>query len=367
MNKRIMALFLCVIMIFAMPTVSNSLALQATEIKVIPDKTAAAPGDTLTYSIVFGAVSELGSMQMSLDIPNGLTYVAGSFAFENNIKQTLGFDNIYWTENILLINGVASAGDYSSSADTNIATFKCKINSSFTGTLQTGLKNLEFASCVTNQLTTSRFSVVKTAVTVKKAQERINFPDVNYKDWYGDAVEYAVGAGLMKGYANGKFGTSDGIQRQDFVVILSRLSGDDISKYEGKASFKDVPTNAYYAAALAWAKAVGVSNGYADGNFGVGNKVTREQIMTFLRNYAILKDYEIIVTETESSIRSKFSDYSTVSGYARPSVIWAISNGVVGGKNINGKKYISPQANAQRCEVAGMFYNIYKNDIFKKN
>ncbi len=196
---------------------------------------------------------------------------------------------------------------------------------------------------------------------------KVNFPDVNYNDWYGPSVEYAVAAGLIKGYSNGRFGTADGIQRQDFVIILSRLSGDDLSVYEGKKSFKDVDPNAYYATALAWAKDKGVSNGYQDGSFGVGRKVTREQIMTFLHNYAKLKGCNVTVTDAEKAqIRAQYSDFVNVSSYAQEATYWALKNGVISGKQVNGKRYISPVSSAQRCEVAAMFYNIDQKGIFAK-
>ncbi|MBR3300875.1 MAG: S-layer homology domain-containing protein, partial [Clostridia bacterium] len=194
------------------------------------------------------------------------------------------------------------------------------------------------------------------------------FSDVNYKDWYGDAVKFATSAGLIKGYANGKFGTADNIQRQDFVVILARLSGDDLSKYEGKTSFKDVSKGAYYEAALAWAKEKKVSSGYANGKFGVGDKITREQIMTFFYNYAKIKGIDVTVSDAEKAeIRAKYTDFKNVSGYAQEATYWALSRGVISGKDAgNGKKLIAPKANALRCEVAAMFYNIEQKDIFKK-
>ena len=365
MKKRLIALLLCIAFCFVTPFYAEADSPQSTQIKVVPDKTTAKPGETLTYTISFGPVYQLGSIQMSIDLPSSVTYVSGSFSFEPGIQSTLGFDYLYWTENGRLINGVASSGDYESSSDTKIATFKCKVSSTYKGTVQLGLKDLEFASCVTNQLTTSRFSVSSTAVTVKSNQ-RVNFPDVNYNAWYGDAVDYAVSAGLMKGYSNGYFGTSDGIQRQDFVVILSRLSGEDIDSYANKPNFKDVPKGAYYYNALAWAKARGVSNGYANGNFGVGGKVTREQIMTFLCNYAkIMGFYKSVSDADAQAIRNNFSDFNKISGYAVDSAIWAIAKGVISGKDVGGKKIVSPSANAQRCEVAGMFYNIEQKGIFK--
>ena len=230
MRNRIFAVLLSVVLILAFSISAGAVAPATTEIKLVPDKTTAAPGDTITYSLILGPVGELGSLQMTLSVPSGATYVSGSFSLVSGIKQSIGFDYLDWTESSKLLNGVAST-DYQSSSDTKLATFKCKIDSSFTGTLQPTFTNLEFASSNPPAITTSRFKVASTAVTVKKPQTRINFPDVNYNAWYGDAVEYAVAAGLMKGYSNGKFGTTDNIQRQDFVVILSRLSGDKIEDY----------------------------------------------------------------------------------------------------------------------------------------
>lgn len=194
----------------------------------------------------------------------------------------------------------------------------------------------------------------------------LGFPDVNYNEWYGEAVAFVVSSGLMTGYENGRFGTTDGIQRQDFVVILSRLSGYDSSVYEKQKAFKDVDPNAYYAAALAWAKDKEVSKGYDNGKFGVGDKVTREQIMTFLYNFAKMNGINVTVSDVEKQeIESKYSDFSKVSGFAKDATYWALSRGVITGRESGGKKFIAPQANAQRCEVAKIFYNIFGNGIFE--
>ena len=137
------------------------------------DKTTAAPGDEITYTITMGPVSDLGSIQMELDIPAGLSYVAGSRSLASGLKATLGFDDVAFTENMAtgrhIINGVASAADYESAADTVIATFKCTVDAGATGTLEVGLTELEFASCKTFEVITSRFSVVKTAVAISGA------------------------------------------------------------------------------------------------------------------------------------------------------------------------------------------------------
>ena len=166
-------MLLCFVMIFSMITVAvpvYAAPAASTTLTVAADKTTAAPGDEITYTITMGSVSDLGSIQMVLDIPAGLTYVAGSRSLASGLKATLGFDDIAFTENMAIgrhiINGAASAADYASAADTVIATFKCTVDAGATGTLEVGLKELEFISCQTFEDITSRFSVVKTAVAI---------------------------------------------------------------------------------------------------------------------------------------------------------------------------------------------------------
>lgn len=172
MNKRITSLLLCFVMVFAMlATAVTALAapITSTQLKVIPDKTTASPGETITYTIIMGPVSDMGSMQMVLDIPTGLTYVENSAKLTDGLRTTLGFDTADWTEVSKMVNGVASAADYESATDTELAKFQCKVDDGATGSLEVGLTNLEFGSCQTFEYHTDRFSVAKTPVTITAA------------------------------------------------------------------------------------------------------------------------------------------------------------------------------------------------------
>ena len=172
MNKRITSLILCFVMVFAMmATAVPALAapITSTQLKVIPDKTTASPGDIITYTIVLGPVSDMGTLQMTMDIPSGLTYVSGSGKLSDNLKAKLGFDYLDWTDISLMINGGASAADYESTTDTELAKFQCKVEDGATGALEVGLDNLEFYSCQSWEDHTSRYSVVSTAVTITAA------------------------------------------------------------------------------------------------------------------------------------------------------------------------------------------------------
>ena len=170
MNKRITSLLLCFVMVLSLlVTAVPVMAAGPVYLKVTADKTEASPGDTITYTITLGPVSDMGTMQMDLVIPEGLTYVANSGKLAVGLKETLGFDTADWTEVTKRINGVASAADYSSNTDTVIATFQCTVNNGAGGTLEVGLDNLEFYSCQTWEDHTSDYSVIPAAVTVAAA------------------------------------------------------------------------------------------------------------------------------------------------------------------------------------------------------
>ncbi len=196
-----------------------------------------------------------------------------------------------------------------------------------------------------------------------KKNAKALFPDTHPNGWYYDAMTYMVGRGAISGYANGKFGTQDRIQRQDFLVMLARFDGVDLSAYKNvKLPFKDVAKNSYYAAAVAWGYQNGIATGYSSSKFGVGDSITREQLVTFLYRYAYARLFDVSCTDEETqSVKSQYKDYTKVSAFAKEAVVWAIDRGVISGRN--GTK-IAPHGKAQRCEVAQMMYNAFLNDIF---
>lgn len=174
MKRKVTSLLLCFIMLFSVMSVAvpaYAAPVTSTALTVSADKATAAPGETITYTITMGPVSDLGSIQMVLDIPSGLTYVSGSGSLAAGLKAKLGFDSVDYTEGTkegkprIMINGVASAANYESATDTVIATFKCTVAAGATGTLEVGLTELEFYSVDLTD-NTSRFSVVTAKVTV---------------------------------------------------------------------------------------------------------------------------------------------------------------------------------------------------------
>ena len=175
------------------------------------------------------------------------------------------------------------------------------------------------------------------------------FPDVPYGDWYTNAVKYNLEKGYVTGYSNGTFGPSNNIQRQDFVLILSRIAGADLSAYEGQnGGFSDVQAGSYYASAVAWAKDKGIVTGYSADNFGVGTYISREQISLILCRYL-----NGSASGDVDAILNAYSDGGNTSPWAKAGVAWAVENGIIGNSD-----YLNPNGNAGRAEVAQIIYNM---------
>lgn len=151
MNKRILSILLCLMLVSSLlvMAVPVSAAPANPDLTLTADKTEANPGDEVNYTITLGPVAKLGTLQMQLDIPAGLTLKAGSGKILDSAKTTMGFNaNFDFTESSLMINGIsdgtADHENYSSEDSLDIATFTCTVDDDATGTLTVGFVDDEF-------------------------------------------------------------------------------------------------------------------------------------------------------------------------------------------------------------------------------
>ncbi len=107
-----------------------------------------------------------------------------------------------------------------------------------------------------------------------------NFTDVPADAYYAKAVAWAVENGITGGTGDGKFSPEATCTRAQAVTFLYRASGSPA--VSGSAAFTDVAADAYYAAAVAWAEKNGITGGIGGGLFGSDQSCTRGQIVTFL-------------------------------------------------------------------------------------
>ena len=105
------------------------------------------------------------------------------------------------------------------------------------------------------------------------------FTDIQPGAYYYDAVLWAVEQGITNGTSATTFSPDATCTRAQTVTFLWRSNG---SPAVSGSSFADVPADAYYANAVAWAVSEGVTNGTSATTFSPDATCTRAQIVTFL-------------------------------------------------------------------------------------
>ena len=151
MYKRITSLalvFLMVLSMFAVEVPAFAASGKTTSLKLTADKTEAEPGDVITFTVTMGAVEELAALGFDLRIPSGLTLVSGSGTITEGLMTTMAAANIMFTESSKIF--MAAACNYTSSADTVLMTFQCRVDDGASGnkTVELGLVDDDPDNCL---------------------------------------------------------------------------------------------------------------------------------------------------------------------------------------------------------------------------
>ena len=138
------------------------------------------------------------------------------------------------------------------------------------------------------------------------------YTDVAANAWYYDAVGYATANGLMGGVGSNAFDPSGSMNRAMVWTVIARLAGQSIS---GSTWAEDART---------WAMAQGVSDGTnPDG------AVSREELVTMLYRYAGSPAMNV----PELALIGNYPDSADVSAWAQNAFAWAISKGIIEGRD----------------------------------
>ena len=189
------------------------------------------------------------------------------------------------------------------------------------------------------------------------------FSDVDGTEWFANAqyLGYVVEKGLMKGYDDsGAFGPYDIITRGQVAVVLHRLAG---GSHADASDFSDVDYSEYYGNAIEWARSTGVIKGYGDTNtFGPNDPVTREQLAVMLCNYA--EKVAGVDIGSDGSKLAAMPDADEVDDWGVPAVSWVMDQGIISGVVEPDGAFVRPLANAQRCQFAKMA-SVFHRDVLK--
>ena len=171
------------------------------------------------------------------------------------------------------------------------------------------------------------------------------FVDVPADAYYYDAVLWAVENGVTEGTnADGTlFSPNDPCTRAQVVTFLWRAAGSP--EPESLRSLSDVPADAYYAKAVAWALENGITTGTGDGLFSPDAVCSRAQIVTFLWRAQ---------QSPAAGSANPFLDVAA-DAYYTDAVLWAVENGVTMGTNAEGTAF-SPDDDCTRAQIVTFLY-----------
>ncbi len=106
-----------------------------------------------------------------------------------------------------------------------------------------------------------------------------SFADVPAGSYCAKAIAWAAENGIALGVSSGLFHPDAVCTRAQGIAFVYRAIGRIVHTESG---FADVPAGSYFAGAVSWAAAYGVTNGIGGGLFGPGRSCTRAQFIMFL-------------------------------------------------------------------------------------
>ena len=172
------------------------------------------------------------------------------------------------------------------------------------------------------------------------------FTDVHAEDYYYDAVLWAAQEGVTGGTSDTLFAPNAGCTRAQAVTFLWRAAGSPEPK-SAVLPFTDVPADAYYAKAVAWAVENGVAKGVSETAFAPDAACTRAQIVTFLWRAQ---------QSPASSGENPFADVPADAYYAQ-AVAWAVANDVAKGVS---ETAFAPNDHCTRAQIVTLIYRCRK-------
>ena len=191
------------------------------------------------------------------------------------------------------------------------------------------------------------FVMPKSSVSIKANFVREGeefFRDVPANSYYYEAVRWAKQNGITGGIGDGLFGSTLPCTRAQIVTFLWRAAGSPEPK--SAANFADVPANAYYAKAVAWAVEEGITNGVGENKFDPDAPCTRAQCVTFLYRAA---------GSPKVTGAADFTDVAETAYYAK-AVAWAQKQDITAG--VSATRF-APEHDCTRAQIVTFLYRAF--------
>ena len=175
------------------------------------------------------------------------------------------------------------------------------------------------------------------------------FTDIDSVLWAKDAILSLADKKVINGKEAGKFYPNDNVLREEFTKMI--VLAFNIGEVAVENNFNDVDDGMWYADFIKKAYGAGIVKGYDEDTFGIGEKITREDMALMIYRGAEICGYSF---ETDFE-RSEFADDANIADYAKESIYILENAGIING---TGENNFSPKQNATRAQAAKMIYGI---------
>lgn len=178
------------------------------------------------------------------------------------------------------------------------------------------------------------------------------FNDLNDVEWAVDAINTLAEKNIVNGTSDRVFSPSANVTRAEYVSMLMRAFGNNVTPSDDVA-FSDVLSGEWYYEPIAKALALGVVNGYEDGTFGINENISREDMMVMA--YRTLNALSISIPANKPY--ASFSDQGSISDYAVEAIERMYCADIINGV---GDNMLDPKGAADRAQSAKIIYGLLK-------
>ena len=219
------------------------------------------------------------------------------------------------------------------------------------GTNQTPPVSGKGGSFVGKNISNSGVSINLPEPTVQKVKPKNLYNDVNEDYWAKEYIENLSNKNIISGKGNDLFEPDANITREEFIKILIKGFGFEITS--NNVEFTDVNKDSWSYPYIATAKELGIVNGISEKEFGSSLKITREDMAMMVVRAS--KSKGIKLSSPLNAI--SFNDEDDISDYAKESINILVNAQILSGF---GENIFSPKQSATRAQAAKIIFMLIK-------
>ncbi|MBR5505738.1 MAG: S-layer homology domain-containing protein [Clostridia bacterium] len=174
------------------------------------------------------------------------------------------------------------------------------------------------------------------------------FSDLDSAAWAKDAIETLHRRGVVSGVSDGVFSPHRFVTREEFAKMAIVAMGS--YNPNAQSHFVDCPSAHWSHSYVASAYDAGVINGLDNEFFGIGQKISRQDMTVIL--YKVATALNVPLADGNNS---SFIDDDQISPYAKLPISVMAESGLVNGM---GDGSFEPLANATRAQAAKIIYEV---------